>query len=94
MEKKQLNSNVVSAVLLLSGFASVRRISVNLAIKLLAAQKQSLVSEVENVLWELIIQLMEPSMHLDAVYADIVLSLSQSNLNLKFNLYLKFNLFL
>ena len=74
MEKKQLNSNVVSAVLLLSGFASVRRISVNLAIKLLAAQKQSHVSEVENVLWELIIQLMEPSMHLDAVSADMELT--------------------
>ena len=88
MEKKQSNSNVVSAVLLLSGFALVRPISANHAIKLLAAQKQSHVSEVENVLWELIIQLMEPSMHLDAVYADIVLSLSQSNLNLKFNLFL------
>ncbi len=88
MEKKQLNSNVVSAVLLPSGFALVRPISVSLAIKLLAAQKQSHVSEVENVLWELIILLMVPSMHLDAVYADMVLSLSQSNLNLKFNLFL------
>jgi hypothetical protein len=81
MEKKQLNSNVVSVAQLLSGFASVRLISASLVIELLVVPKQSHVKELENVLLGLIIQLMEPNMHWDVVFAGIVLSLSQLNLN-------------
>jgi hypothetical protein len=52
MEKKPLNSNVVSAAQLLYGFALVLLISASLAIKLLEVRNQSPVLEVENALWE------------------------------------------
>jgi hypothetical protein len=52
MDKKQLNSNAVSAALLHSGFASVRLISASHAIELQVAPNQNHVWEVENVLLE------------------------------------------
>ncbi len=73
MEKKQLNSNVVTAAQLLSGFASVLLISANLAIGLLIAHSLNVVKESKNALLESITQLMELSMHWDAVFVDMEL---------------------
>jgi hypothetical protein len=78
MDKKQLNSNVVSAALLHSGFALVRLISASHAIELLGKRNLSHAKESESALLELITQLMEMSMHLAAVFAEMEL-MNQSN---------------
>ncbi len=73
MEKKRLNSNVVSAAQLLSGFAGVLLISAKSAIVEQVATLYKNVKESESALLELIIHLMEQSMHLDVDFVEMAL---------------------